>query len=272
MGVIVRIVIDKSALHAMSTDRFHALCRDHEVWMTEVLFYELVTTSGANRAALFRKIGAGEHRLRLTTNSGYLLGRELDRGSPVDMMRDSGLEGIQWVFNPCLQDSNWIPEDHMPDLVEWRGDTARRVDWFRERAAGVAHAFFPDLQDISPGELERVALAQKELGGDSARIRQIHQQLTAGLQTGADFGPNWLTYRALQAQLLWSLDHIARYGAGDFDAYSPRLENTYCDAEYATIACFADALLTRDNNLARLFGVMAPDICCGHDIFSEPLI
>ena len=73
-------------------------------------------------------------------------------------------------------------------------------------------------------------------------------------------------FRYLQSQLLWAVDHASRYGAGLNAAPAPRLENTFCDAEYSAIAAHADAFLTNDGNPARLFRLMAPHVHCGNDL------
>lgn len=220
---------------------------------------------------LFRKIGTSENPLRLVADGGYLFGRELVLKRPIDVVQDSELNGIRWVFNERLKDPNWQPEENMADIAEWRADMAGRVERFRERAAFTAHAFFPDLVDVRGGQLARVIAVQQELSGDSRLVREIFAVVARANdhEPPEGFGPEWIGYRLLQAQLMWSLDHIARYGSGIVDAPMPRLENTYCDADYATIAAHADVFLSADANAVRLFGLMAPDVYCGQDLLPE---
>jgi hypothetical protein len=259
----MRIVLDKSALFGLSGARVRALCAEHEVWMPEVLFYELLTTGNEERALLFAKIGAGENPFHLISNAGYLWGRELASRRPTQPVADSGLQAIRWVFNARLREAGFDPVAQLPDVAAWRAHIQERALGFLERAQAVAAVFFPDLVDLRGGDLPRVRAIQATLGGDSARVREIYADLAAANDEAVPdgFGPNWMGYRLLQAQLLWALDHIARYGAGP--GLTPReLENTFCDAEYGAIAAHADCLLTRDRGLADQFRIMAPDVGC----------
>lgn len=264
----MRLVLDKSALRALPTRRIRTLCAEHEIWMPEILFYELLTCDDVQRAALFRKINPVENPLKLIAGRGYLFGRELERRRPVDAVGDSELNAVRWIFNIQLQDPDWKPVDNLRDIADWRAHVSRRVDAFRERAAFTAHAFFPELSDIHPGEQQRIHAAQEQLSGDSALVRNIFEQLAIDNSESVpvDFGTAWMGYRLLQGELLWSLDHIARYGAGITETPMPRLENTYCDIDYAVIATFADGLLSNDTDVLRLFRLMAPDLYAGPDV------
>ncbi len=119
--------------------------------MPEALFYELLTCAAAERAMLFRKIGVGENPLSLTANGGFLFGRELEFGRPTQVIRDSALNNVRWIFNAGLRDPEWAPRDSLQDLDQWQADMARQVNAFRERAGLTAHAFFPELRDV-PGK------------------------------------------------------------------------------------------------------------------------
>lgn len=263
----MRLVLDKSALRALPTARIRELCAAHEIWMPEILFYELLTCDHQQRAALFRKINPVDCPLKLIGNRGYLFGRELEHRRPVNPVDDSELNGVRWIFNPRLQDPEWEPVDNMRDIADWRAHVADRVGEFRERAALTAHAFFPDLSDVRPGEMQRIYEAQQQLSDDSIKVREIFEYMATdnGETVPADFGPAWMGYRLLQGELLWALDHIARYGAGISEAPMPRLENTYCDIDYAVIATFADGLLSNDANVIRHFQLMAPTRYAGPD-------
>jgi hypothetical protein len=236
--------------------------------MPEILFYELLTAERHERARLFRKIGTGENPMHLIAGTGFLFGKELENGRPANPVIDSDLLGIKWVFNEKLQDPEWIPEDHLQDIDEWRKHIQSRVVNFREKSAFVSHAFFPEIADVRGGQMNRIDPSIQSLTGNSARVKEIFAEIAFdnGHRTPDNFGPEWIGYRMLQSQLIWSLDHMARYGAGVVDAPMPRLENTYCDAEYAALAALSDAFLCSDENAARLFRLMAPDVYCGRDL------
>jgi hypothetical protein len=238
--------------------------------MPEALFYELLTCAAAERAMLFRKIGVGENPLSLTANGGFLFGRELEFGRPTQVIRDSALNNVRWIFNAGLRDPEWAPRDSLQDLDQWQADMARQVNAFRERAGLTAHAFFPELRDVRGGERGRIEPVLHELGGDSDIVRQIYAHIAEsnGQIVPPGFGPQWMGFTLLQGQLIWSLDHISRYGAGNIDGPMAGIENTFCDIEYAAIAAHADALLTRDGPLTRLFRLMAPQIYCGPDLLA----
>lgn len=264
----MRVVLDKSALFGLRSERIRALCAEHDVWMPEVLFYELLTCDAEQRARLFRKLHAMENPLSLIANGGFLFGRELEFGRPTEIIKDSALNGVRWIFNKKLGDPKWIPTDSLSDISDWHASMAIQVADFRERASLTAHAFFPDLRDVRGGERQRVEPFQRELGGNSDIVRYIYTQLAEsnGQTPPPDLGPQWMGFTLLQAQLIWGLDHISRYGAGNFDCQVASIENTFCDTEYAAIASHADALLTNDGQLAELFALMAPHVYCGRDL------
>ncbi|MFD0740500.1 hypothetical protein ACFQZQ_14545 [Lysobacter koreensis] len=264
----MRVVIDKSALFGLPAQRIDAICREHEVWMPEVLFYELLTTDPAQRARLFRKIPRRERPFVLVGDGGFLFGRELEYGRPVDVVRDSGMEEVRWIFNERLGEEDWFPEEYRGALDEWRTAMNASIESFRERAAFTTHAFFPELNNLRNGQIDRIQAIQRELSGNSARVREIYGAVTEanGAAVPADFGPNWIGYRLIQAELMWALEHAARYGTGIVDAPMPRLENYVCDLKYAVVASMADAFICHDVIACRLFRLVAPDVLCGSDL------
>lgn len=175
----MRIVLDKSALFGLSAARVRDLCAGHDVWMPEVLFYELLTTGNEERALLFTKIGVGQNPFHLISNAGYLWGRELAAGRSTQPVADSGLEAVRWVFNPRLRDADFNPVAELPDVRAWQAHIQERALGFLERAQAVAAVFFPELVDLRGGDLPRVRAVQATLGGDSARVREIYSELAA---------------------------------------------------------------------------------------------
>lgn len=269
----LNVVIDLSALRGLSGARIAALCAQHDVWMTEALFYELMTTQDhVARAAAFRKIGPAANPLRLISNAGYLWGRELSAGRPTDPIADSdALQDVSWIFNPVLQDPDFHPLDHLPDLVDWQREMHAKVAAFEQRAQGVASAFFPNLLGVRAGERARVDPVLRDLGEDHAVVMSIFRLLAEaeGKQVPDVINHRWMGFRLLQSQLMWAVDHLGRYGEGTHAVAAPRIENTFCDVEYAAIAAHADALLTRDALQAELFQRMAPSVYCGPDLVAE---
>jgi hypothetical protein len=256
----MRILVDKSAWQGISTDEIQRLCKAHDVFFPEVIFYELLTTPDPiTRAALFRKL-TPELSIRAIPNAGYLLGQELDSGLPWsdDLIHD--LRDFTWVFRQQLRSED--PDLRLPQLPEWIAHTAERVRNFRFRADRIGIELFPELEEIRPGQMLQIEPRLEELRGDSTLVKQIARERLMLPIEAEDFGPRWAAYRYLQASLIWSLDHIGRYGSGRYEAVVNGIENTYCDAEYGALACFFEVFLTRDTRLGDLVQRMGGEVRC----------
>lgn len=265
----MRVVIDLSALRALPAARVSALCATHEVWAIEGLIYELMTTEDhTGRAGAFRKIQQNLNSIQLIADSGYLWGKELQLNRPVDPVVDSEMGAVTWLSDPRLQDPLFRPLTAIPDVIEWRNEMQRRVTNFGARTRGVAESFFPELVGLRAGDRARIEPVLRDLCGDSDLLIRLYWRLAqaVGEVVPEGFGQEWMGYRLLQAQLVWALDHISRYGEGVGAVDAPRLENVYCDVEYAAVAAHADALLTFDALQARLFRMIAPNVLCVPDL------
>lgn len=231
--------------------------------MPEVLFYELMTCPPVERASLFRKIGAEERPIELVSNPGWLFGREMTLGRKCHPVLDSELNGVRWIFNAGLVQSEFVfPEKVQTDIVQWRARKAEAVASFVERSSAVS-GFIPSLKGLKAGARgDIVRSVLNELGGDSAAVREVHSQLAAhaGENIPPEFGPDWIGFRLLQAELIWAVDNMSRYGDGVIAVPMKDLENTVCDIEYAVIASKADVLLTRDKRLAANAAIMVPGV------------
>jgi len=116
----MRIVIDKSSLFAMSGQVFERLCNEHDVCLPEVFFYELLTTTPLQRARLFRKVARAQNRFALTSDAHTLMEREIAMQRPVDIVIDSALQAIDWIYDERLQDEALNPDEYLEPLGPWQ--------------------------------------------------------------------------------------------------------------------------------------------------------
>lgn len=255
----MRLVIDKSVLRALPLAQFLSLRERHQLLMTEALFYELMTCDPPQRAQLFRKIGGDENPLGVVPNPGFLWGRELAHGAPIDSASAAELNQFRWIFNPGLSDPNYaLPDAVEAELVGWREHRAGEVRAFLKQAATIPE-MFPNMQGVGSGASpEMVEEILRSLSGDSIAVREFFTLLAAssGERVPAGFGPDWVGYRSLQAQMIWAVD--ARWKHGENLERAKATENTVCDMEYAVAAAHADGLLSQDKALVRLTQLMEP--------------
>jgi len=248
----MRIVIDKSSLFAMSGQVFERLCNEHDVCLPEVFFYELLTTTPLQRARLFRKVAR------------TLMEREIAMQRPVDIVIDSALQAIDWIYDERLQDEALNPDEYLEPLGLWREDIAERLRRFRGRVERMVQHGFIGIADVVAGDRRRLNPLTLRLAEDDDSIRRLFTdiwRLSRQLEAPANFGPEYVGFSLLRSELLLTLELVATFGAAAA-ADNPSLENSYCDSEYAAIASHADAFLTRDRQLAGIFRLLAPRVLC----------
>jgi hypothetical protein len=250
-------LLDNSALDGIPTTDLLRAGSLAPLCVPEVLFYELLTTRDAiRRARLFRKLAALRGALRFTGSIGQLLRVEDRTGRPSRIVQDAEPLG-EWPFMQELQEEGvQIPDRIAPALAEWRQRVQGEVVAFRQRAISLVD-MLPELAAISPRtSVEVIRNLQARMGGDSPIVAEVVWELQDDAQRRAGSGPNWLGYRMVQAQLIWTLQRLRDHGRRKGVEQHNNLENTVCDIEYATMASQANCLLTRDDGLARLFQAM----------------
>jgi hypothetical protein len=72
-------------------------------------------------------------------------------------------------------------------------------------------------------------------------------------------GPQWATFRRIQAQVLMAGEFVRRYGIHPNGPPSKRLINLYLDVDYLVFGALAGALATRDGLLGSFLEAMAPE-------------
>jgi hypothetical protein len=264
----MKVLLDKSRLHGLSTARLLEIAQSAELCLPEVLFYELLTTHARDRAVQFRKLHALREHLHFTGSVGHLIRVEEQHGRPARIVEDAECAMPTWVFQEALCDAAIpIPDPIAAELRSWQEAVKQRVRMFRQRAVDVP-GLFPALRGLKSGQgAEIVADVRAGLIEHSPFVCELLETLSNSRHQAKTTGPAWMAYRMLQAELLWCIDNFHRYGPDDLSEEAlAGFENTACDVEYATVACQADFFLTSDVAMSELFRSMRAGIGCGPDI------
>jgi hypothetical protein len=256
----VDVVIDKSYLQGASGDAARRLCDEHTVRFTETLFYELLTApEQEERDACFAKLPARDSPVALIPRTGPLFRYEMEHlraASPVVNHRIA----VTFRFNPKLTSRSFHHSgDEEAALAEWRLEVGREVATFHEVATGVS-AWCPPLETVSGQRLKSACEdLKRQACADTQAVRTVYRSLCLeGFPAASFLGPAWALFRWVQAHLLCSLDHVARYGLADLPNIPKRVENDIHDIQYLLFGALCGALATRDAEIAANFLLACP--------------
>lgn len=256
----MQIVIDKSYLQGVSTEKMCRLCEEHTVLFIETLLYELLTATESERNVCFAKFPAIDNPVTLIPRAGPLLRYENEHLRAASPLVDHRIE-VDFRFNPEFAIGSF---QHAPDektaLTDWRQEVKREVETFREVATGVS-VWCPRLRTVSDKELKIGCKdLKRQACTDLAVVRNVYRSLDLeGFACASLLDRSWVLFRWIQAHLLFSLDYIARYEFADLEKIPKRLEHDIHDIQYVLFGCLCGALATKDKVMMRNFQLACPE-------------
>jgi len=259
----VEIVIDKSYLQGSSAEVIGGLCETQTVLFTETLFYELLTTDESARKACFAKFPASENPVVLIPHAGQLFRYEIEHrraASPLIHHR------LPWEFRFNAELASGVfyhPPNEEEALAKWRLAVEHEARTFHEVATSVS-TWCPGLRTVSGPALRTACEELKQQACTDANVvRRVYGSL--GLDdfpSASSLDPSWALFRWVQAHLLFSLDHISRYGFADLGHTPERVEHDFHDIQYVIFGSLCGAIATRDKAIASNFSLACPTGTC----------
>jgi len=258
---LMEIVLDKSYLIGKSGQYISDFCEKNTVLFTEVLFFELLTTTPTERAKCFRKFPDKESPVIMTKNSGVLMRTECLERRPCNLIEDSELNK-PFKFHDGMKDPEFTMEEkYLNVLNEWRSSMEREVEEFK-KISGLVAVFFPELKKLKAGShKESVQSTLDKVSGKSQKVLEIYEHIRERtlFPPAHEISNKWLIYRHLQAHLLAAIDYIRKYGSGTIDAQSKKIKQGVMDIEYCILACLANNLASRDTELINMYTLANPE-------------
>ncbi|MFQ5822350.1 MAG: hypothetical protein ACE5I5_20440 [Candidatus Heimdallarchaeota archaeon] len=259
------IVIDKSWLQGVPEETIAEIAATNRLLMPAVLMYELFTTSDeAVKTICFRKLIRVQKSIDLLEHVGSFLRFESEKQMPCTPIQNRRLP-IVFEFNPRLKEPNYPFTNEQRESIEyfhnqWEIDDVKS---FKPLAAGVT-VWFPELEGMKAGSsFESIQPAIDKLIKNTDKVKEIYKKLST---TRNGFFPspemvdeNWAFFRWLQVYLVYALEYIRKYGAGNIDVASKSMPNDRLDIQYLITGTLAKALATGDKIMRKYFELCCPD-------------
>jgi hypothetical protein len=260
------VLLDKSYLQGASTQAMRRLAQDHQLLMSDALFYELISNP-ASRSRCFAKFAPGENPCELTMHVGGHLKQEIETSQPSG--RPSlNLEPIRFEFNSRLLSADYaLPAEAVEALREQHAELQTDIQSLIERSRTMP-AIFPNVFSGSDqNRRSALAEAEREITTDATAVVEFYSQLRSpsrqlSLPDPRLLSPDWALYRWVQVKLLFALDLAMRYGSQIRQPMSKRtmekLEHDVLDSEYMLLGVLEGAFATEEKKLKRWFKALSP--------------
>ena len=260
------VVLDKSYLDGASARDVHELCRRHRVLMSDALFYELVTTDVNSRERCFAKIPLGTNSPTLVENVGALLRYENEHRRPCLPINQHRIKDFE--INPDFRPSEFrFTNEDLVTRKEAEQEILKEARSFVERFSDVGDVFI-ELSKCGTTEIPSVVeKLTSAIANDPGLVRDVYATTIGDSNASIDIPPeqigrNWMIFRWVQVQLLYSLELHAKYrgeipvNAGQ--AFWTRMEHDLLDSHYVALGILAGALASRENRMRDHFRTLNP--------------
>lgn len=264
------VVIDKCFLQGSKVDRIRELCLSHNVLMTDVLFYELISSSEPHRSRCFAKFPPCENPVTLIQHTGALLRKEINSHIPSGKPSENP-EDIRYRFHPDLATGKYaFPEATMVALEEENSKTHGNVVSFIQRTQVIAEVF-PTLLSGSDADRENAKdEAIRIIATDTASVLKFYSALESPpgekpLPPAEIVTPGWTLFRWVQVQLLMSMDVFFRYRgkipepSALTHRWYEKIEHDLLDAEYLVLGVLEGSFATTERKLQKYWQMLRPD-------------
>lgn len=254
------VILDKSYLHGVSTDRFREIHKQHTLLMTDPLFRELVTTRHNSMTTCFQAIPPGEDPVVLIPEIGVLL--EYERKEHTSCLPLSARRlSLHYTFHSGLREGKFSFDSKQKEAVEEIGRHHRETAKIFFRHSAEIPRIFPELNGCSPGQPRDIVYGtMHRVAREPDRVREIYSHTKRDNDPNASLiDEHWLLFRLVQAHLLGSIECFSRYGMQDFECPPTKVEHLRQDVDYVALASLTGGLASRDLTLNKWFRVLRPD-------------
>lgn len=255
----MEVVLDKSYLQGASAGDVSNLCISENVLMSESLFYELLTTEPEVRANCFKKIPQIDNPLTLVPNVGTILRFEIQNKSPCLNIKEVSTN-IRYQFNKRLvsPDFKFTPQQEK-SISEWKKVIRSRIDDFKKKSA-VVIGWFPRIKGFKAGsDPEPIEQAKSLICKDHNVVKKTYEQIKYHTFPNTEIiNERWALFRWIQVHILAALEYVRKYGDGNSEAISKKIENEFLDLDYCITALLVGALASRDISMIERFKHINP--------------
>ena len=252
------VILDKSFLDGANTESVIALCNNHDVFISDELFFELMTTNPSSRQRCFSKLPKCTNPVALIPNVSWLLDYEMQHDEACTPVARHRLTGA-FQFNAKLRDGEFVIEGHVADQLEaWKEKTADDTKDFIERWS-VVHQFFPELNGIEWSEFPiAIEQARTKVATNTDFVRDIYTSFLAekapqNAPSPERIGWEWAIFRWIQCQILCALRQFGRYQGKIPDtqgrAFLERAEHSMLDSYHVIHGALVGAMATLDHEI-----------------------
>ena len=244
-----------------------SLFHEHTVLMTDVLFYELITTDETSRKRCFNKLPDTTNPVEVIPNIGTLMRYELNKQKPCTPLYDRR-EKKAFSFHNGLRTGTF---QFTGEQLETRQNYEKLVEQdtksFFELAMDV-HVFFPFLNGIPYSEFpEAVQKAKRQVASNNEKVREIYEKLLEhnAPSNAVDpdaLDPNWAYFRWIQVRVIYSLSLLLKYQGrlpkNPSKKFWRRIKHDMIDAEYIILGGLAGSMASNDNALIENYQLVCP--------------
>lgn len=243
------LVIDKSVLHGISSERLAEFCKNHQA----VLPYSMVVE------CLMSKTRATDllQRFQMCVKSGASVGKGLTNVLNSEQQTCCPVSSIiDKDTTDAIRTGSFTTDTDFLSLEAHRCEKTYRSRYDRLRDVGLKHfinaekkkglvaGFRDDCQNTSLSE--RLVKWLRVI--DASRIN-ILNYFAPKFAKSPEL--DWFTWHYIRLHYAWGLEWVCKRSASG-NSYEQRdISNDYWDIEYVVCLCRADGLLTRDNNLVK---------------------
>lgn len=268
---MAEIILDKSYLDGASPQEIKSLCRNHRVFMPDVLFYELITSRKTSMQRCFNKFPDTINPVELIPNVGTLLRYEIDNQRPCTPLYDRREKSF-FSFNRGLSTGAYeFGALEMNARKEQEDVVERKTKDFFELAMMVP-VFFQELCHAPKAGLPNKIQALKErVASDKSTVRRFYATLLEKNNIANPIHPdtldtNWAYFRWVQVRCLYSLDLMFRYNgcmpADPKANFWENIEHDMLDSEYVILASLSGGFACNEKRMIAFFRMIRPDGLC----------
>lgn len=261
------ILLDKDFLQGSKADDIRRLAGSHQLLMSDVLFYELISSTEPGRSRCFAKLPKTLNPVTLVEHVGGLLKSEIVTRRACGKPSDHSLD-IRFSFNADLASPGYRLPDYAAETVREQTEELRAyVASFLDRVRLIPR-LIPNLLSGSDAKrkLSRES-AEVFIATEIDEILKFYGRLEAPVGE-LPFPPaeivteGWALFRWQQVQLLFALDAYCRFNGSVPDvlfgkAYE-KVEHDVLDAQYLILGTLEGAFATREKKLQRWFSLLCP--------------
>ncbi len=265
---MTEVVLDKSYLEAASPEAIGRLCDTHTALMSDVLFYELMTTRDESRQKCFSRLPDKPNPVTLIPNVGFLLRFERENRIPCVPLFQRRLD-MTYVFNRKLRKGNFNFEGEVLETVQAQTQVVETgVKEFIDRCM-LVHQFFPELNGIPCRDFQgAIEAARRKIASNASFVREIYASFLTEEAPSDSLDPalldeQWAWFRWVQCHILSALRIFVKHNGQVPENAGPRFwtraEHSMNDVDYVIHGALAGGIASDDREPLDDFLLVRPD-------------